>query len=172
MLCLSCERWQIMLNIRLSTAPSVILQNSTELPRRAPLSARTLGTGAVLQINDFEREAPAALLSCNAVVNRATCPQAAQSTVTKSPSRRSESRAAYRASIPAPGLPADHLGFLGDGSPRHHSRLTPRQITAERNTAQPLLKLGWATVACGGSKNKRRGTARIDLGHRVLILPT
>src|SRR5262245_16513298 len=31
----------------------------------------------------------------------------------------SESRAAYRASIPAPALPADHLGFLGDGSPRH-----------------------------------------------------
>ena len=111
-----------MLNIRLSTAPSVTLQNSTELPRHAPLSARTLGTGAVLQINDFEREAPAALQSSNAVVNRATCPQAAQSTVTKSPSRR--------------------------------------------------LKLGWATVACGGSKNKRRGTARIDLGHRVLILPT
>src|SRR5215813_15212430 len=71
---------QITLKIPLSTAPSVILQNSTELPRHAALSARTLGTGASLQINDFDRGAPAALQSCNAVVNRATCPQAAQST--------------------------------------------------------------------------------------------
>src|SRR5215831_6358926 len=36
------------------------------------------------------------------------------------------------------------------------SPLSPRQITAECNKAQLLLKLGWATVACGGSKNKRR----------------
>src|SRR5262244_3783760 len=40
-------------------------------------------------------------------------------------------------------LPADHLGDLGDGSPRHHSRplpFQPRQITAERDKAQLLLK--------------------------------
>ena len=40
-------------------------------------------------------------------------------------------------------LPADHLGDLGDGSPRHHSRplpFQPRQITVERNKAQLLLK--------------------------------
>ena len=44
---------------------------------------------------------------------------------------------------------------LGDGSPRHHSRLLPnRRARAQQST--PLLKLGWATVACGGSKNKRR----------------
>src|SRR5215475_14839968 len=52
---------------------------------------------------------------------------------------------------------------LGDGSPRHHSRLLPnRRARAQQST--PLLKLGWTTGARGGSKNKRRGTARIALG--------
>jgi hypothetical protein len=32
----------------------------------------------------------------------------------------------------------------------------PRQITAERNKAQPLLKLGWATVVCGVQKISER----------------
>ena len=40
--------------------------------------------------------------------------------------------------------------------PRHHSRFLPyrpRQGTVRRNKAQLLLKVGLATVACGGSKS-------------------
>src|SRR5215813_8943512 len=40
---------------------------------------------------------------------------------------------------------------LGDGSPRHHSRLLPnRRARAQQST--PLLKLRWTTGARGGSK--------------------
>jgi hypothetical protein len=65
-------------------------------------------------------------------------------------------------------------GVSPGAAPFSHSRLLPYQpgqITAERNKAQPLLKLGWATGACCGSKNKRRGMARIELADTVLIYP-
>src|SRR5215831_7766401 len=143
---------QITLKIPLSTAPSVILQNSTELPRHAALSARTLGTGASLQLNDYDRGAPAALQSCNAVVNRATCRKR------RSPPSRSHLAGGRRAvqgqhsSACAPGRSSWRSGRWQSAA----SPLSPRQITAECNKAQLLRNLGWATVACGGSKNKRR----------------
>jgi hypothetical protein len=73
---------------------------------------------------------------------------------------------AFRRLGSRPNRPDD----LGDGSPRHHSRLLPnRRARAQQST--PLLKLGWTTGARGGSKkqatwngsNRPRPVSRDDL---------
>jgi hypothetical protein len=59
--------------------------------------------------------------------------------------------------------------------PRHHSRFLPyrpRQGTVRRNKAQLLLKVGLATVACGGSKNNAtwRGSNRRRTATEIALL--
>src|SRR5262244_2957278 len=76
----------------------------------------------------------------------------------KRPSPPSGSHLAGRRAVRRTGLAFQRLGSrphrpddLGDGSPRHPSRLLPnRRARAQQST--PLLKLGWTTGARGGSQ--------------------